>query len=289
MRILILGGDGMLGHQLLLSWQQRHEVRVSLRRDLSDYISYGLFDAANSYGGVDVRHFGEVEEVVATFDPDAIVNAVGIVKQRQESHDAIASIEINSLLPHRLTALCQQRDIRLVHLSTDCVFSGNKGMYVEGDLPDARDIYGRSKLLGEVAQLPAMTLRSSIIGLELARNQSLIEWFLAQRGTIRGFRRAIYSGFTTMEMARIIESLLMRREWFPGLWHVASQPISKYDLLCKLSGQLGRTNVMIEADNDFACERSLNASRFNHKVGYTPPAWDMMLDELAKAIQERGQ
>lgn len=289
MRILILGGDGMLGHQLLLSWRQQHEVCVTLRHDISGYAAYGLFDTENSFDGVDVRGFEAIEKTVASFAPDAVVNAVGIVKQRQESHDAIASIEINSLLPHRLAALCQKRDIRLVHLSTDCVFSGSRGMYVESDLPDASDLYGRSKLLGEVAQSPAITLRTSIIGLELARRQSLIEWFLAQRGTVRGFRRAIYSGFTTMEMARIIESLLMRREWVPGLWHVASRPISKYDLLCKLSGRLGDRDVCIEADDDFACERSLDASRFNAEFVYTPPAWDVMLDELAQQIQERDQ
>jgi len=288
MRILILGGDGMLGHQLLLSWRERHDVRVTLRQDISHYAAYGLFDAANSYCGINARRFEGIERVVGEFEPEAVVNAVGIVKQRQESHDAIISIEINALLPHRLAALCR-RDIRLIHLSTDCVFSGQKGMYREDDLPDATDIYGRSKLLGEVTEPPAVTLRTSIIGLELARRRSLIEWFLAQRGRIRGFRRAIYSGFTTLEISRTIEKLLIDHPEISGLWHVASSPISKYDLLRMLAKRLGRTDITIEADDGFICDRSLDGSRFSLETGYTPPAWEAMLDELAERIEERDR
>jgi len=288
-RILILGGDGMLGHQLLLAWRHRHDLRVTLRRDIAAYADYGLFDSENSYGNVDACHFEEIERVVKAFDPEAVINAVGIIKQRSESLDAVPSIEINALLPQRLSVLCRDRNIRLVHLSTDCVFSGRGGMYTETDLPDAVDMYGRSKLLGEVSGASAITLRTSIIGLELARKQSLIEWFLAQKGTIRGFRKAIYSGFTTMEMARIIEGLLLEYKQIFGLWHVASQPISKYDLLQKLSVHLGRGDIIIEPDDDFFCDRSLNSDRFRRKTGYVSPTWESMLKELAEKIQERNQ
>jgi len=286
-RILILGGDGMLGHQLLKSWQGKHEVRVTLRGDILRYRGYGLFTADNSFYGVDVLDFSSVEQVVRIFRPEAIVNAIGIVKQRTEAHDAILSLEVNSLLPHRLSQLCKKVGARLIHLSTDCVFSGSRGMYTEDDLEDARDLYGRSKLMGEVHDAHAMTLRTSIIGLELSRNKSLIEWFLARTGQVKGFTRAIYSGFTTSEMARIIEKVLLEHRSMSGLWHVASEPISKYALLAELSGLMKRSDIELLPENDFFCERSLDATRFNTETGYQPPSWHDMLKELAADIRER--
>jgi len=279
----------MLGHQLLKSWQESHEVRVTLRGDADRYAHYGLFSDANSFYGVDVLNFSAVERVVRDFRPQAVVNAIGIVKQRAEAHDAILSLEINALLPHRLSLLCGEIGARLIHLSTDCVFSGSKGMYAEDDPEDARDLYGRSKLLGEVRNdAHALTLRTSIIGLELARKQSLIEWFLSQSGEIKGFTRAIYSGFTTIEMARIIEMALTQYPSLSGLYHVASAPISKFDLLAKLAALLGRQDVTLLPDAAFFCERSLDASRFNSQTAYQPPSWDAMLKELAQQIQERN-
>lgn len=288
MKILILGGDGMLGHQLLESWHHRHEVRVTLRADQEHYAHYGLFDKANAFYGIDVRDFETITSVVRNFQPEAIVNAVGIVKQRSEAYDAILSLEVNALLPHRLAQLCGELGARLIHMSTDCVFSGSKGMYTEDDLEDARDLYGRSKLLGEVHDTQAVTLRTSIIGLELARKKSLIEWFLAQEGEMKGFTGAIYSGFTTLEMARVIEKVLLDHKDISGLWHVASEPISKFELLSKLTEYMGRKDIRLLPDSGFSCERSLNASRFNQATGYRPPSWDEMLSEQAVQIGERS-
>ena len=287
MRILILGGDGMLGHQLLKSWQGRHDVRVTLRGTENYYDQYGLFSSENSMYGIDMLDFKSVELAVQAFRPQAIVNAVGIVKQRDEAQDAILSLEVNALLPHRLSVLCAQIGARLIHLSTDCVFSGATGMYTEDDLEDARDLYGRSKLMGEVHDDHAVTLRTSIIGLELARNTSLIEWVLAQSGQIKGYTQAIYSGFTTMEMARIIEQVLMRYTDISGLWHVASAPISKYDLLIQLNHLLKRSDIQVLPETAFFCDRSLEATRFNSQTTYQPPLWGVMLEELAQQIQER--
>jgi len=287
MRILILGGDGMLGHQLLLSWRERHEVRVTLRGAPPDYEHYGLFSRDNAEYHCDVRDFDTLAGKIRAWRPEAIVNAVGIVKQRSEASNAILSLEVNSLLPHRLSRLSGEIGARLVQISTDCVFSGKKGMYCEDDLEDSRDLYGRSKLMGEVHDPQAVTLRTSIIGLELSRRKSLVEWFLAQTGEIRGYSRAIYSGFTTMEMARIIERVLLRHPDIHGLWHVASSPISKYDLLRQLSERLHRQDVRILEDDSFVCDRSLDASRFNAATGYSPPSWARMLDELAEMIRER--
>ena len=289
MRLLILGGDGMLGHRLLKSYLGHHEVRVTVRRPLKDYAQYCLFSADNTFANVDVLNFGQVTEIVRNYEPEAVINAVGIVKQRAEAADAILSLETNSVLPHRLSQLCADAGARLVHLSTDCVFSGEKGMYTEDDLEDATDLYGRSKLLGEVAASHALTLRTSIIGLELSRQKSLIEWFLAQKGVVKGFTRAIYSGFTTREMARIIEFALLERPGLSGLWHVASSAISKYDLLSQFSDKLGRRDVNIVADGTFFCDRSLDGSRFEAETGYVPPAWEVMLRELAEEVQERNE
>jgi len=287
-RILILGGDGMLGHQLLKSLQVRHEVKVTLRQEADAYKAYGLFTADNSYFGLDVRNDGKLIDILTDFRPQAVINAVGIVKQRQDATSSIQSIEINSLLPHKLAMHCSQVGARLVHMSTDCVFSGRKGGYSEDDEPDALDLYGRSKLLGEVHDAHAVTLRTSIVGLELARKKSLIEWFLDQQGEVSGFSRAVYTGFTTQEMARIIEKILIEQPELHGVWQVASQPIDKYTLLRKLQGLLADGNRSLVKDEKFVCDRSLVGQRFNEAVGYRPPSWDVMLDGLAAQIIERG-
>jgi len=286
-RILILGGDGMVGHRLFKHLRQRHDVRVTLRCDLSEYARFGLFDRHNAFAGVDVRSTERVQEVLAGFRPQAIVNAVGIVKQRNEATQAIPSIEINALLPHRLAVLAQASGARLVHLSTDCVFSGRDGHYTEASPSDAEDLYGRSKFLGEVHEPGCITLRSSVIGPELSRKAGLIEWFLAQPGPIRGFRRAIFTGFTTAEMSRIIEMLLEQHPQACGLYHVSSDPISKFDLLSLVRDRLGHA-IEILPDEAFACDRSLDSSRFRKQFGYTPPAWPAMIEGLAGELRERA-
>ncbi|MGV3628275.1 MAG: dTDP-4-dehydrorhamnose reductase family protein [Betaproteobacteria bacterium] len=283
MRILILGGDGMLGHQLLRHFRDRHDVVVTLRLRLEDYSHLGLFDRYNASGGVDIRDFSTVERVFSDFRPSAVVNATGIVKQRAEAKDALPSIEVNALFPHRMAALCADNGARLVHMSTDCVFAGTRGNYSESFPPDAQDLYGRSKLLGEVAEAPAITLRTSIIGHELHRKTGLLEWFLAQRGrTIKGYRRAVFSGFTTLEMARIIERVLTGPGPAHGLYQVSSTPISKYDLLCAIRDHLS-LDITIEPDDGFVCDRSLDSTRFRRDFAYTPPSWDTMIDELASS------
>ena len=288
MRCLILGGDGMLGHQLLKSWLGRHDVRVTLRGPLSAYTHYGLFRQENTFPHINVQETDRVLDVLGEFRPDAVINCVGIIKQRSAAKESIPSLEVNSLLPHRLRLMCAAAGARLVHLSTDCVFNGRRGMYKQTDHADAEDLYGLSKYLGEVSEGPAITIRSSIIGLELSRKQSLIEWFLAQQGPIRGFTRAIYSGVTTAEMARIIEHVLLQEPELHGLWQVASAPITKFDLLCKLSALLGRRDITITPDHSFHCDRSLDGSDFARRTGYRVPDWDRMLEELAAQIQGRG-
>lgn len=279
MRILILGGDGMLGHQTLKCLALNHNVRVTLRQDLEAYASYGLFNNDNSYTGIDVRSLGRLTEVFADFRPNAVINAVGIVKQRPTAKESIPSLEINSLLPHRLSILCKGIGARLIHLSTDCIYSGRKGNYQEDDPSDAEDLYGKTKYLGEVHDDHCLTLRTSIIGRELARNKSLLEWFLAQSGTVKGFTKAIYTGFTTIEMSRIIEKMLVHHPEASGVYQVSSDPINKYELLLLFKEKLGR-KIEIVADDSFCCDRSLDSARFRKEFSYIPPTWEAMIEEL---------
>lgn len=286
MKILILGGNGMLGHQFLDSWHNRYEVKVTLHGRRSDY-GTNLFTPANSYEDIDVRSMSGLETVIRQFRPDAVVNAIGVTKQRADDTSVIPAIEINALFPHRLAELCGSNGIRMVHMSTDCIFSGRTGFYDEQAISDAEDLYGRSKFLGEVNQAHVVTLRKSTIGLELGGAHGLVEWFLAQQGTIRGFSKAIYSGLVSTELARVIERLLVDFPDMSGIWNVASEPISKYDLLMQLSERLGRRDIVIEPYDDFACDRSLNGAAFCRETGYIAPSWAQMLDELADQIKER--
>jgi dTDP-4-dehydrorhamnose reductase len=288
MKILILGGDGMLGHELVRTLAPKHDVHVTLRQPLTAYPHLPDISNRNATGGVDARNWTHLSEVIARSQPQALINCIGIVKQRKDAKSPIPSLEINSLLPHRLNELCGQMGAPFVHFSTDCVFSGRKGHYTEGDEPDPVDLYGRTKLLGEVDQAPGLTLRTSIIGLEAREHTTgLIEWFLAQRGRIKGFRKAIYTGLTTAEMARLVGRVLEQHPGLHGLWQVASEPISKYDLLVDLANKLGRTDVEIVPDDEFFCDRSLEAGAFFRATGYQAPTWDEMLTELATEIREQ--
>ena len=287
MRVLILGGDGMLGHQLFRQFKERHDVRVTLRLGREAYEAYRLFEKGPAFYGIDARQMDALLQVIEDFRPEAVVNAIGIAKQRSEAKEVIPSLEINALLPHRLALACLTVGARLVHLSTDCVFSGRKGRYCETDVPDADDLYGRTKLLGEVSESHCITLRTSMIGPELSRKSGLLEWFLAQRGqTVKGFTKAIFSGFPTSELARIVERILMEFSRAHGLYHVAAQPISKYDLLTLIRDRL-RLPITIERDSTFECDRSLDATRFHRDTGYSPPPWDVMINDMASHMAER--
>jgi dTDP-4-dehydrorhamnose reductase len=270
----------MLGHQLVRQWSTHHDVRATLRGHRDAYAPATLFQGNVAFTGVDVRSLEDVSRCIKAHRPDVIVNAVGLVKQRPDAEDCRLNMEINALLPHRLAYLAQNANCRLVHFSTDCVFSGKDGSYAETSFPDAEDLYGQSKLLGEAHYPHTLTLRTSIIGRELSRKAGLLEWFLAQRDKVRGFTHAIYTGFTTLEMARIVENLLIDHPKASGLWHVSSEPISKYELLCLVRTHF-RLDTEIVPDGSFVCDRSLTSERFRSTFGYAPPSWDKMIEELA--------
>ena len=279
MKILILGGDGMLGHQLLNSFKEKFEVKVTLRNKIEVYTQYKIFKQENCFDDIDVRNFEKLANVIEDFKPNVLINAVGIVKQRKDSKEIIPSLEINALLPHKLSLECAKYNTRVIHISTDCVFSGKTGMYDEKSFADADDIYGRTKYLGEILLDNCLTLRTSIIGRELSRHNSLLDWFLKQKGPIKGYKNAIFSGFTTIELARIIEMMILKYPEVSGTYNVSSEPINKYDLL-KIISEVLNFNIEIIADEDFFCNRSLSSELFRKSFNYTPPTWLSMISEL---------
>ncbi|HVY71977.1 MAG TPA: SDR family oxidoreductase [Verrucomicrobiae bacterium] len=281
MRILILGGAGMLGHQLWRHLRPLHEVWVTLRRPAPA----GLFEPGRMITAIDATNTQSLVSAFRAAKPDAVINCVGIIKQLKEAHHPLVSLTINSLLPHRLAELGAVAGARVLHISTDCVFSGRKGNYTEEDISDAEDLYGRTKFLGELHEAHCLTLRTSIIGRELETKSGLIEWFLSQQGkTIQGYRRAIYTGFTTLALARIIHQVLTNHKDLSGLWQVSSDPVNKYDLLCLAKKAFAWEGEILPNDS-FICDRSLDSTRFREKTGFTPPAWESMLEELAAQPQ----
>jgi dTDP-4-dehydrorhamnose reductase len=242
---------------------------------------YELLEPGRIVPGVDVLDFQSVIRAFASVKPDAVINCIGIIKQLPTASDPVLNLTVNSLLPHRLQQLCLASRARLVHFSTDCVFNGRKGMYTEDDPSDAEDLYGRSKFLGETAGPGAVTIRSSVIGRELSTASGLVEWFLAQRGRqVQGYTRAIYSGFTTRAMARIVRLLLTDQRDLCGTVQVSSTPINKHDLLVLLRAAYG-ASVEIVPDDRVGIDRSLDSARFRALTGVQPPTWAEMIREMA--------
>lgn len=280
LRALVLGGAGMLGHKLYQELSGRMPTFATVRRHRSSYARYGVFDERCLIGGVDVASTHDLHRAFAIGKPTVVFNAIGIVKQLQEAHDPVLSLEVNSLFPHRLATLCEAAGARLVHLSTDCVFSGRRGGYREDDEPDPIDLYGRTKLLGEVSAPHAVTIRTSMVGRELSGAHGLVEWLISQRGgRVRGFRRAIYSGLTTRELARVLVDVAVRHPDFHGVWQLSAEPISKYELLQLINEAFG-LGVSIEPDDSFRCDRSLVSTRFRDATGYSPPTWPALVADL---------
>jgi dTDP-4-dehydrorhamnose reductase len=277
MRVLILGAGGMLGHKVWEVLRDRFDCRAAMRTRLP----LALFDDERVIDGFDATNVDAVARLIAKVEPDVVVNCIGVVKQLAAAHDPIASITLNSLFPHIVARACAEGGARLIHVSTDCVFAGTRGHYSEDDVPDAADLYGRSKLLGEVTDDDALTIRTSIIGRELRTSNGLVEWFLSNRGgSVRGFTNAIFSGVTTATLARILAGVIEQHPGIHGLYHVAGAAISKYDLLMMLNAATG-AGVMIAPDDSFVIDRSLDATRFQTATGLQPPEWPEMIAALA--------
>ncbi len=280
MRVMVLGVSGMLGNAVyrVLSASPDLDVFGTARSEGSrKYFTEA--QAARIVLGVDVESQDSLIKAFGTVRPDVVINCVGLVKQLADANDPLQAVPINTLLPHRLAALCKAASARLIHISTDCVFSGEKGGYLESDFPDAYDLYGRSKLLGEVDYPHAITLRTSIIGRELSGNRSLVGWFLAQQGSVQGFTGAIFSGLPTMELARVINEYVLPRPDLHGLYHVATKPINKYELLKLVAKTYGKDTEIVPSDR-LTIDRSLNANRFREATGYIAPEWPVLVQNM---------
>lgn len=279
--VVVLGASGMLGSELVrvLSREPGLRVRGTVRSRSGLPTTFLEECGGLLVEGVDVTD--PVSRRSAIRDAAAVVNAVGVIKQASGLDDRVGTIELNALLPHQLAGECAELGSRLIHVSTDCVFSGRRGGYSEDDVPDPVDFYGRSKLLGEVPA-PALTLRTSIVGHEVQRHASLVDWFLTQPQTrVRGFVNAIYTGVTTTELARLLSEVVLPRPELAGLFHVGSTPISKFDLLSLVAAEYGWAGVIVP-ETDFRCDRSLLAERLFDATGYRPPPWPEMIRQMSQ-------
>lgn len=279
-KVLVLGGSGMLGHTTyrVLAEAAGAETFATVRSDAARrWFPPSLQDGLIS--GVDVLDADALMTALARLRPDVVVNCVGLVKQREQADDPLTALQLNSVFPHRLALLCKMVGARVLHISTDCVFRGDKGGYAESDIPDAIDLYGRSKLLGEVDQPHVVTLRTSIIGRELGTAHGLVDWFLSQSGVVRGFTQAIFSGLTTDELARVIGLYVIPNAELRGVWQVSGAPISKHDLLV-LVRDIYDKDTEIRPDSSVVLDRSLDSTRFRAFTHYQPPNWPEMIRRM---------
>ncbi len=282
--VLVLGANGMLGNAVLrlFAASSGYQVFGSVRSSAAiRHLPSDLHTCVIT--GIDVENSDSLARLFAEVHPDVVINCIGLVKQLASSKDPLAAIVINALLPHRLARLCEVAGARLVQMGTDCVFSGAQGLYTETDISDATDLYGRSKYLGEVDYPHAITLRTSIIGHELDGARSLVGWFLAQEGSVNGFKRAIFSGLPTVEIARVIRDHVIQHPELHGLYHISAEPINKFDLLTLVAQTYAKT-IDIRPDEQLVIDRSLDSTRFRHATGFVPKPWP----ELVRTMHEFG-
>ncbi len=280
MKILVLGASGMLGNAMfrVMAHRGEHEVFGTMRSARTRaFFSRDLVN--NVVSGINVEDADALIHLFLRVQPEVVINCIGLVKQLAEADDPLSALPINALLPHRLMHLCELVRARLIHFSTDCVFSGRKGNYMETDEADAQDLYGRSKLIGEVDRPHVVTFRTSSIGHEINSSHGLISWFLSQKGSIKGFTSAIFSGLPTCELAELIHDRVLINKDLHGLYHVGAQPISKYDLLHLVNREYDK-KLVIEPDGNLKIDRSLNVSRFREVTGYVAPAWPDLIAKM---------
>lgn len=276
MKILILGASGLIGSNIFnfLSRNTDHQVFGSYRNSNAFNLNHGA-SSLNLISYNLKESISELDEILSSLRPDLIINALGITKHVEEERATV--IRVNSLFPHQLAKISTKLGIRLIHISTDCVFSGKRGMYVEGDLPDATDLYGRSKILGEVNYDNHLTLRISTIGKEITSKNGLLEWFLATQDSCFGYKRAIFSGLPSKYFAHILNKFVFPRPEIIGLYHVSSIPIDKFTLLQNLATFYNK-RIEVISNEEFMIDRSLDSSSFSKKTGFIAPSWSELIN-----------
>ncbi len=280
MKVLVLGASGMLGNAVLRIMHENHDWSVygTVR---SNHVPSVFSDTQKKQiiTGFDVQDHDALTKLFTKIRPDVVINCVGLIKQLADADDPLITLPINAMLPHRLANLCELIGARLIHVSTDCIFAGTKGNYTESDVSDATDLYGKSKFIGEVDYPHAITLRTSIIGHELNSANGLIGWFLSQQDACKGYTKAIFSGFPTVVLAKIMRDIVIPAHQLHGVYHVAAEPITKFDLL-KLVAEVYGKKIEIVPDDRLVIDRSLNADKFNKATGYTPPRWRELIQTM---------
>jgi len=281
MKILIVGATGMIGHTLWSGLSLKHDVSVIIRKDKSTLPNIPNIDNNKIWDKIDVFNFEDVDNVINTIKPDVVFNCIGIVKQLKISSDHLTCIELNSLFPHKLADACEKSKARMIQFSSDCVFDGKKGQYVETDIPNATDLYGRTKALGEIDYSEnVLTLRTSFIGREIFPHGGLVNWFESQNGkAVQGFSNAIYSGLPTNTFIKILNEVILPNANLNGIYHLSSPPINKYKLLQLINKTL-RLNIDILESKDFVIDRSLNSDKFTMATKYKTPQWDILIEDL---------
>lgn len=277
MKILVIGASGMIGSTVLrvLSENVHWDVFGTIR-DAGLKSHFPLAIAERLIADIDVVYGDSLLGALNQVRPNVVVNCAGLTKHKPEAEAPLVSIPINTLMPHRLAGLCQLAGARLIHVSTDCVFSGEKGGYIEDDFPDARDVYGKSKALGEVFYPHSVTLRTSTIGHELQSCCGLLDWFLSQEVRCKGYAHAVFSGLPTVVFARIIRDVVIPHKELSGLYHLAAKPITKFELLKLIADVYGKT-IDIVRDDNLIIDRSLDGSRFQSATGYVAPDWPELI------------
>ena len=279
--VLILGVTGMLGSALLRTLSKNSSLQVyGAARDKNTKAYFPKTIAKNIIALDDIESNQSVRTLLQKTKPDVVINCIGLIKQLNEANQVLQAIPLNSLLPHRLTLLCKEAGSRLILVSTDCVFSGKKGNYKETDHADCTDLYGQSKFLGEITdEKHVLTIRTSIIGHEQRGGHSLVNWFLKQKSSVTGYCKAIYSGLPTVELANIIRDIVLPNAKLHGLYQIASEPISKYDLLQLIAKTYGK-KIIISKTNTPKIDRSLSYAKFKKQTGYRPKSWNQLIDEM---------
>lgn len=280
-KILVLGVNGMLGHKVFtcLAADNRFEVLGSAR-ERANWLNYFPHQIQKKlHFNIDINNLPGLVKLIGRLRPDWVINCIGIIRPTSLNEGHLASIYSNAWFPHRLAEVCATTGARLLHISTDCVFSGLTGSYAESDTPDPVDLYGRCKLLGEVDYPHCLTLRTSIIGHELTAQRGLVEWFLAQSGHVWGYTRHIYTGFPTIELAHLIADYILLHPELEGIYHLSSHPVTKYELLKLLAAQYGKS-IEIEPYDGAYCDRSLDSSRLRGLIHYDPPSWPELVEAM---------
>lgn len=285
MKILIIGVNGMIGHGMFNYFSKNHEVYGTLK---GDYKNYNLPSFKKIFHNINLNDLSNLKKVINELLPDIVINCSGIIKQKSDQFTKEDHIYLNSKIPLLIYKICIKKNIRLINFSTDCVFDGKKGLYKDDDTPNAQDTYGISKAQGELRKKNCLTIRTSTIGLEVENRHGLIEWFLNQNGkSIEGYDNAIYSGLTTGELARYLEYILLNFPDLSGVYNMAANKISKYQLLTMLSQKLEYCTIMLKKNTDFICDRSLDGTTLNSITGFKVRDWDEMLSNLARQINNR--